>query len=137
MSSSDLTRNPTVLYRLGVLVAIGTALVLVWSVGALGIIGPGGPSDLLFVAAVAVGLVGAFLARFSARGMARALAATAATIVLACAVALATGMQDTEGASAGEILMITAFFAVLFVASAALFARAARVRDDAAHRRHA
>ena len=137
MSSSDLTRNPTVLYRLGVLVAIGTALVLVWSVGALGIIGPGGPSDLLFVSALAVGLVGAFLARFRARGMARALGATAATLVVACGVALAAGMQDTEGASAGEIIKITAFFAVLFAVSAVLFARAAQVRDDAAYRGHA
>jgi hypothetical protein len=137
MTTSDLTRNPTVLYRLGVLVAIGTALVMVWSVGALGIVGPGGPSDLLFVAALAVGLVGASLARFRAPGMARALGATAATLVLACAAALAMGLQDEEGASAGEIVMVTAFFTVLFAVSAALFARAAQVRDDAAHRGHA
>lgn len=137
MSTRDLTRNPTFLYRLGVLVAIGTALVMVWSVGALGIIGPGGPSDLLFVSALGVGLVGAFLARFRPRGMARALAATAATLVLACAVALAIGLQDNEGASAGEIIMITAFFAVLFAGSAALFARSAQAREDAAYRGHA
>jgi hypothetical protein len=137
MRTSDLSRNPTVLYRLGVLVAIGTALVMVWSVGALGIIGPGGPSDLLFVSALAVGLVGAFLARFRPRGMARALGASAATIVLACVVSLAIGLQDSEGASAGEIVMITAFFAILFAVSAALFARAGQARDDAAYRGHA
>ena len=60
-------------YRLGLAVALGTVLFLAFGIGALGIIGAGGPPDLLYVGAVAVGVVGAFLARFRSLGMARAL----------------------------------------------------------------
>ena len=133
---SDLASNPTLLYRFAVAVAVGTALVLVWSVGALGIIGPGGPKDLVFVSVLGVALVGAVVARFRARGMALALGATAAATVLAGVVAVAAGFQDTEGASVVEILGLSAFFAAPFAFSAWLFGRSAQARSDAAYRGH-
>jgi len=41
-------------YRLGLAVAIGTLLMLVWSAGALGIIGDGGRPDLMYAAVLVV-----------------------------------------------------------------------------------
>ena len=76
-------------YRLALAVALVTVLFLAFGIGALGIIGPGGRPDLMYVGAVAVVVVGAFLARFRSPGMALALPATAAATVLAGVVARA------------------------------------------------
>ena len=69
------------LYRLALVVAVGTVLVLLYGIGALGIVGGGGPYDLLYVAAAVLGLVGALVARFQPRGMAVALAVAAVATV--------------------------------------------------------
>jgi hypothetical protein len=112
-------------YRLGLAVALGTVLFLAFGIGALGIIGAGGPPDLLYVGAVAVGVVGAFLARFRSPGMALALAATAVATLLAGGVAIAAGQHEVEGASVAEILGLSGMYAALFGLSAWLFRRAA------------
>lgn len=108
-------------YRLALAVAVGTALFLLWGIGALGIIGAGGPPDLMYVAALGVGLVGAVLARLRAPGMAVALAATATVTVLVGVVAVAAGLHRNEGASVAEILGLSGMFAALFALSAWLF----------------
>jgi hypothetical protein len=111
-------------YRLGVLVAVGTAAFLLLGIGALGIIGAGGRPDLLYVAALAVGVVGAVLARFRARGMARALGAAAVATLLVGVVAIALGWHEEPGASLVDIVGLTLMYAALFALSAWLFARA-------------
>ncbi len=65
-------------YRAGVVVAAGTSFLIVWSNLAVGIIGDeNNPLNQIFFGVIAVGIVGAFLARFRAKGMALAMVATA------------------------------------------------------------
>jgi hypothetical protein len=112
-------------YRLAVGVALGTLLFLAFGIGALGIIGPGGRPDLMYAGPVAVGIVGALLARFRSRGMALALGATAAATIVVAVVAIADGLHRTEGASVLEIVGLSGMYAALFAVSAWLFRRAA------------
>ena len=121
--------TPRTLYRLGLALAAMTALFLYWAIGALGLIGEGGQPDRLYLAVFATLAVGTAVARLRARGMASALAATAAVTVGVAGVALATGQQDTPGASVLEILGLTAMYAALFGLSAWLFWRAAEGRE--------
>jgi hypothetical protein len=115
----------TTSYRLGALVALGTALVLLFGVAALGIVGDGGPWDLLYLGALAVGLVGAVVARFRAGGMAVALGATAAATLVAGLVALVVVLVRDLDASVLDLVGLTGMFAVLFAVSAWLFRRSA------------
>lgn len=113
-------------YRLGVLLALGSALFLVWGVGALGIIGDGGPPDLLYVGALLVGIGGVVVARLRAEPMSLAMTVTAAGMLLAGLVAVAAGLHDEPGASVPEILGLSVMFAALFGTAGWLFRRAAR-----------
>jgi hypothetical protein len=65
-------------YRAAVGAAVATALLLVWMNLAVGIIGhEEDPANLMYVGVLAVGIVGALIARFQPEGMARALVAMA------------------------------------------------------------
>ena len=116
-------------YRLGAALAVLTAVFLFLAIGALGIIGEGGRPDRMYLAVFATLAVGTAAARLRARGMAYALLATAGAMVAVAVVALATGQQDTPGASVLEILGLTAMYASLFALSGWLFWRAAEGRD--------
>jgi FtsH-binding integral membrane protein len=118
-------------YRVGVGIALGAAFLLVWTVLAVGGIGAGGPPDLMFGGVLTVGIVGAIIARFEPRGMARALFATAIAQVLVPVVALAAGWHRLPGSSVQEILIYCWFFAVLFAGSAWLFLEAAQAQPPA------
>ena len=117
--------------RLGLALGVLTALVLFLAMGALGIIGEGGEPDRLFLAVFATLAVGTVVARLRARGMAFALLATSVATALVALVALATGQQDTPGASVLEIVGLTAMYAGLFGLSGWLFWRAAEGREPA------
>jgi hypothetical protein len=114
--AARMTRNAA--YRAAVGVALAAAFLLVWANGAVGIIGSeDNPANLMFGGVLAVGLVGAAVARFRPPGMARALVATALAQALVAVIAAASG--------AGYIFVATAFFGALWLASAWLFRRAA------------
>lgn len=117
-------------YRLALVVAVGSLLFLILSAGALGIIGYG-REDRMYVAVPVVAVIGTVLARLRPRGMAVALAATALTPVVIAVIALARGLQNTEGASVTEILGLTGMFVVLFGTSAWLFWRTAELGSPA------
>ena len=125
MTHEEKLMTTTTSYRLGALVALGTAVVLLFGVAALGIVGDGGPWDLLYVGALAVGLVGAVVARFRAAGMALALGSTAAATVVAGVVALIVVLVRDVDASVLDLVGLTGMFAVLFAVSAWLFRRSA------------
>lgn len=113
-------------YRMAAGAALGTAFLLVWVTLAVGIIGASGdPADLVYGGVLGVGFVGALLARFRPRGMARAMFAVAAAQASTAPVALLAGMVPAYN-SAFEILGINGMFAALFLGSALLFRRAAR-----------
>ena len=112
-------------YRLALAVALGTALFLLWGMGALGIVGvEGDPADRMFLGVIAVGLGGAIVARFRARGMARVMLVTAAATLIVGVIALLLGKQKAEYSSVLEILGLTGMFSALFAASAWLFRKA-------------
>jgi hypothetical protein len=74
---------------------------------------------------LAVGIIGAIIARFRPRGMARALFAAAFTQALITVIALIAGLGAPVNGPR-EIVGVNAFFVVLFVGSALLFQKAAR-----------
>lgn len=66
-------------YRAGVIVAVGTSFLITWSNLAVGIIGDeNNPLNQIYFGVIAIALIGAFLVRFRARGMALVMAVTAA-----------------------------------------------------------
>ncbi len=112
-------------YRSAVGVALAAAFILVWVNGAVGIIGSeDNDANLMYYGVLAIGLVGAFVARFQPRGMARALLATALAQALVAVIALVAGLGSRWSGSL-EILGLNGFFVALFVGSAWLFRRAA------------
>ena len=116
-------------YRAAVGIAIAAALLLVWMVGALGVIGETGDrADLMYGAVLAVGIVGAIVARFRPEGMARALLATALVQALVAVIALIAGKHEAAISSVAEILLLNGIFVALFIGSAWLFRHAARTQ---------
>ena len=114
-------------YRAAVGVALAAALSLVWLVLAVGVIGEtGDPADLMYVGVLAVGIIGAGLARFQPHGMARALLATALAQALVAGIALIAGKHQAPISSVSEILGLNGLFVALFIGSAWLFRQAAR-----------
>lgn len=119
-------------YRSAVGVAVATAFILVWMVGAVGVIGEEGDrADLMYGGVLAVGIIGAIIARFHPDGMARALLATALAQALVAVIALIAGKHQAPISSVFEILGLNGFFVALFIGSAWLFRRAARKQPAA------
>src|SRR5918998_1199236 len=105
-------------------VALAAGFLFVWGNAALGI--TDSDADLMFFLWVpTVGILGAIIARFQPRGMARAMFATALTLALVAVIALIAGIVPAYN-SAFEVLGITGFYVALFVGSALLFRHAAR-----------
>jgi hypothetical protein len=123
--STVLARNA---YRAAVGIALTAAFILVWSSLGLGIIGADGdPANLMYFGVLAVGIVGALVARFRPHGMARALFATALAQSLVAAIALVLGL-GLPWSPPVELLALNGFFVALFVGSALLFRHSARER---------
>ena len=109
-------------YRAAVGLALAAAFLLVWLNLAVGIVGTeNDPFNLMFGGVLAVGIIGAVVARFRPDGMARALFATALTQALVAVIALVAGSGLTE-----PIWPLTGFFGALWLGSAWLFRKAAR-----------
>ena len=119
-------------YRFATILALATAFILVWLIGAVGVIGvEGDPFDLMYFGVLAVGLIGAIAARLQPHGMARALFATAFAQALVALVALIVGKHQSSVSSVPEILILNGFFIALFLGSARLFGNAARQETSA------
>lgn len=113
-------------YRAAVAPAVVAALLLVWINLAVGIIGnEEHPANLMYLGVLAVGIVGAILARFRPHDMARALFATALAQALVGVVALVAGLGSTGPIWPLDILGVTGLFVAIFVGSALLFRKAA------------
>jgi hypothetical protein len=113
-------------YRSAVGVALAAAFILVWSNLAVGVIGTEDDNaNLMYAGVLAVGIIGAIVARFRPRGMARALFATALAQALVAVIVLIFGL-GLPWSGPVEILALNGFFVALFVGSALLFRYAAR-----------
>ena len=114
-------------YRFATILALATAFILVWLIGAVGVIGvEGDPFDLMYFGVLAVGIIGAITTRLQPHGMARALCATALAQALVTVIALIIGKHQSSASSVPEILILNGFFIALFLGSARLFGNAAR-----------
>ena len=128
------SRGGNIAYRAAVGIALAAALLLVWVNLAVGIIGSeDNPANLMYIGVLAVGLMGAVIARLEQRGMARALFATALAQALVPVIALIiwkpSVASDASGWGSAGVLGVfglNAFFVMLFVGSALLFRRAVR-----------
>jgi hypothetical protein len=119
-------------YRFAVGVALAAAFILVWINLAVGIIGDSGDlANSMYVGVLAVGIIGAIVARFRPHGMARALFATALAQALVAVIALIFGLGSGSPPGVLGILILNGFFVALFVGSALLFRYAARERTPA------
>ena len=106
-------------YRAAFGLAVLTGFLLMWVTLAVGIIGAeNDEANVLFLGVLATGAIGAVVARFRARGMAIALAATALAQLATIVISIANGWPAANAPSA--------VFCALWLASAELFRRAAR-----------
>ena len=125
-------KSGDITYRAAAGVAVAAVLILIWLVGAVGVIGEEGDrADLMYGGVLAVGIVGAVIARFRPLGMARALLATAIAQALVAVIALIAGKHQAPISSVFEILGLNGFFVALFIGSAWLFRHAARTQPPA------
>ena len=116
-------------YRSALALAIATPFILLWMIGAVGVLGADGDrGDVMYIGVFAVVIVGTVIARLRPGGMARVLVAAAVAQSLVAVIAIMAGLHRVPYSSVGEILGFNAFFVALFLASAWLFHRAARER---------
>jgi len=114
-------------YRAAVAVAFVAAFILIWINLAVGIIGSeDNPANLMYGGVLAIAIVGALGVRFQPRGMARTLAATALAQALVGVIALTAGWGSTGANWPRVIVVLTGFFAALWLVSAWLFQKSAR-----------
>jgi hypothetical protein len=115
-------------YRAAVGIAVAAGLFLIWINLAVGLIGSeDNPANQLYAGVLAIGFIGALIARFRPRGMARALFATALAQFLVPVMAMIIWeprftVEETPGVVG--VFILNGFFAALFVVSALLFRRA-------------
>jgi hypothetical protein len=106
-------------YRAAMGIAVLASFLLVWINVAVGIIGTeNNPANLMFAGVIAIEIIGALIARFRPDGMTRASVATAIGQALVGVVALY--LRSPEG------VVLSGIFVALWLASAALFRKAAR-----------
>ncbi len=121
--------SDSIAYRTAVGVALAAAFLLVWINLAVGIIGTeDNPANLMYIGVLAVGIIGAIITRFEPHGMAHAFFATALAQALVAVIALTAGLGSTGPIWPWDILILTGFFAALWVGSALLFRKAARAQ---------
>jgi hypothetical protein len=113
-------------YRVAAGVAVAAALLLTWVNLAVGIIGDNNPVNLLYFGVIAVGAIGALVARLQPAGMVRALLATAVAQMLVPVIALVVDRSAvlTEPPGVVGVFALNGFFAAAFILSALLFRRA-------------
>src|SRR5215210_5728734 len=115
-------------YRAAVGAALAAALILLWLNLAVGVIGTEDDlANLMYVGVLAVGIVGAIIARFRPYGMTCALFTTALAQAL---VAVITGLGSPWSGPV-ELLALNGFFVALFGGTALLFRYAAREQTPA------
>lgn len=111
-------------YRFAVGLALTAAFLIVWLNAAAGLIGieDDDPANLLYVGVLAIGFIGAIIARLQPRGLARVLFGTALAQALVGAIAL----KLPNTASSLQIVILHGVFVALFAGAALLFRYAAR-----------
>lgn len=127
--------NATI-YRIAVGVAVGTSLLLIWVNLAVGILGSeNNPANLMYGGVIAIGFIGAIIARLHPKGMSSTLFAMAFVQMLVPVIALLILKPQSDSIEAFlstwhdkgifGVFGVNVFFAILFAGSALLFRHAA------------
>lgn len=113
-------------YRAVIALTLMAVLMLAWLSLGVGIIGrDGDPANLMYFGVIALGIVGAVIARLRPLGMARTLFAMALAQALVAAIALFGGLGRPWSGPL-ELILLNGFFVAMFAGAAWLFRRAAR-----------
>lgn len=111
-------------YFLAIGATLVTVLVLIWLSLGIGIIGADGdPANLMYFGVIALGLIGAFVARFQPHGMSRVLIVMAVAQALIAVIAIVAKLGFPFSGPL-ELLLLNGFFVAMFVGVAWLFRRA-------------
>jgi hypothetical protein len=114
-------------YRGGVALALIASFLLICINGAVGVIGDeDNPANLVFGVVLAIEIAAAIVAKAKAGAMVRAMAVTAGAQALIGLIVFARGIAANEPPGAFGLLILIEGFAVLWLGSALLFAKAAR-----------
>jgi len=117
-------------YKFAVGLAVGTAFILSWG-NMVRVSESENPANLMYYGVLAVGVIGALIARFEPRGMARTLFAMALAQMLVPVIVLIISNPDTWGPPGVlGVFVSNSFFALLFVGSALLFRHAAHKQNQ-------
>jgi hypothetical protein len=104
-------------YRAAVVVALGASFLMTWANLAVGIIGSeNNPLNMLFFGVLAIGIAGAFIARFQPRGMACVMVVAGVAQILVAVAALISGHV---------VVILTGFFVGAWFLSVWLFRKVA------------
>ncbi len=118
--ATQMADNPV--FRVAVGFALFTGLFLIWVNGAVGIIGSeNNPYNVVYFGVIAVGIIGAFIARFKPEGMTHTMFAMALAQALVAAIALIGGFYQSPPSTILHIIAVNGFFITLFVVSGLLF----------------
>ena len=112
------------IYRLAFALALLGAFLLFWINGAVGIIGSEKQdANLLFSVVLAVGIIGALLSRFKAKGMYITLFVTAGVQLLVTAMAYFVWPPEviSWAPGVGQVFLFSSFFSLIFMVSGILF----------------
>jgi len=109
-------------YRAAIGVALLSAFLLLWINGAVGIVGSeNNPANAMFVAVLAIAVLGAVIARMRPRGMARTMFTTALAQALVAGIAVFGDLAPDGPGWPFDVLVLSAFFTLLWLLAAVLF----------------
>lgn len=113
-------------YRIGAGLAVLASVLLLWITGAVGIIGSeNNPANLLYLAVIAAAFVVAVASRFRAGGLSLAMVCAAAIQALIGVFAVLRGWGEGSENWPRTVMVLSTIFALIWLASAFLFRRAA------------
>lgn len=119
-------KSVNIIYKIAVAFALFSGLFLIWVNLAVGIIGPeNNPINLLYFGVIAVGLIGALIAKFESQKLVYTMFSMALATMFVAITALFNSIQHAPGSSVIEILAVNGFFITIFIISALLFRFAA------------
>jgi len=119
-------------YRIGAGLAVLASALLLWINGAVGIIGSeDNPANLLYLAVILAAFVGGVASRFRSGGLSLAMVSAAGLQAVIGAVAVSRGWGAGSENWPQPVIVLSIVFSLIWLASAALFRRAARTRAAA------
>lgn len=121
------TRVGNKAFQAAVILALGAAVLIMWTTGAVGVIGSeANPGNLLYVGVVALAIVASIIARGRAAEMVWAMVTVAVATVLVPIVGFAGVADPVSDVLQPEVPIATGVFVAMWLASAWLFRKSAQ-----------